>query len=64
MAFDWGSLKPGSLIVDVGGGLGHVSMVIGQEYPDLKFAVEDRTATVQDAILVRLHSYPQRLFLF
>lgn len=51
-AFDWDSLKPGSLVVDIGGSLGYVSMSIAREYPQLKFAVEDRPSTSQDAIQV------------
>lgn len=49
-AFDWCALKPGSLVVDVGGSLGHVSMEIAKAFPDLKIAHEDLPSTSQDAL--------------
>jgi len=40
-AFPWETLNPGSIIVDVGGGIGRVSMQIAKKFPDLKFVIQD-----------------------
>ena len=55
IVFDWGSLKPGSLVVDVGGGLGHVSMDIARACPELRVSVYDTPGTAKDA--VEVHSF-------
>ena len=47
--FDFSSLRDGALVIDVGGGIGSVSMVIAKAYPKLNFVVEDRLKVVQDA---------------
>jgi O-methyltransferase domain len=39
--FPWGNLDAGSTIVDVGGGIGMVSVEIAKEFPELKFIVQD-----------------------
>lgn len=40
-AFPWQTLAPGSVIVDVGGGVGLVSWEIAKKFPKLKFVVQD-----------------------
>lgn len=50
--YTWGQLPEGSLIVDVGGGLGSQSLVLAKHHPQLRFVVQDREAVVQDAIEV------------
>lgn len=47
--FRWGDLPPKSVVVDVGGGLGHVTMRIAREYPDLRYIVQDRVAIIEQA---------------
>ncbi len=42
----------GSLIVDVGGGVGSQSLVLANHYPHLRFIVQDREAVVRDAVEV------------
>lgn len=37
----WGELRQKSLVVDVGGGVGHVSAAIAQAHPQLRFCVQD-----------------------
>ena len=38
------SLKEGSLLVDVGGGVGSVTLVLYKAYPHLKYVVQDLPA--------------------
>ncbi|PFH48387.1 hypothetical protein AMATHDRAFT_42318 [Amanita thiersii Skay4041] len=40
--FDWGGLAANSLVVDVGGGIGRVTLKVVQRYLDLKYIVQDR----------------------
>lgn len=46
--FDWGSLKDGSIVVDVGGGIGTLSMAMAKKYPHLKLVVQDRGPVTKD----------------
>ena len=39
-SFDWGSLGEG-VVVDIGGGSGHLSIPVAQEFPQLQFVVQD-----------------------
>jgi len=48
--FDWGSLKEGSVVVDVGGGVGTLSIAIAQKYPHLNFVVQDRGPVVKNGL--------------
>jgi hypothetical protein len=48
--YGWGQLPEGSLIVDVGGGVGSQSLVLANHYPHLRFVVQDREAVVRDAV--------------
>lgn len=47
----------GHLVVDVGGGPGHVSMALAEKYPSLRFEVQDLPETVQ----VGAQNCPQHL---
>jgi hypothetical protein len=47
--YGWGELPEGSLIVDVGGGVGAQSFLIASHHPQLRFVVEDRESVVGDA---------------
>ncbi|OCH90318.1 S-adenosyl-L-methionine-dependent methyltransferase [Obba rivulosa] len=46
--FDWGSLSEGSIIVDVGGGIGTSSLVLAKAFPKLRYVVQDRPAVVEE----------------
>lgn len=48
--YAWGQLPEGSLIVDVGGGVGSQSLVLAKHHPQLRFVVQDREAVVRDTI--------------
>ncbi len=40
-AYPWESLPKGSLVVDVGGGVGHIAAAIAQAHPQLRFQIQD-----------------------
>lgn len=44
--YPWHLLPENSLIVDVGGGPGHVSMELAKRHPSLRFEVQDLAETV------------------
>ncbi|RPD58019.1 S-adenosyl-L-methionine-dependent methyltransferase [Lentinus tigrinus ALCF2SS1-7] len=44
--FPWDKLPTGSVIVDVGGGIGSMSVQLAEKYPQLRFIVQDRLQTV------------------
>ncbi|KAF7335897.1 S-adenosyl-L-methionine-dependent methyltransferase [Mycena sanguinolenta] len=46
-AYDWGCLAPGSLVVDVGGGVGTASLILAAEFPELKFLVQDLEKVIE-----------------
>lgn len=46
--FDWSALPAGSTVVDVGGGIGTVSMALTKMQPQLKIVVQDRASVVAD----------------
>ncbi|KAI0682005.1 S-adenosyl-L-methionine-dependent methyltransferase [Earliella scabrosa] len=47
--FPWSDLAPNSLVVDVGGGIGSVSVQIALAHPHLRLVVQDRAETVTRA---------------
>ncbi|KAI9437949.1 S-adenosyl-L-methionine-dependent methyltransferase [Lactarius indigo] len=47
--YAWEKLPPGSLVVDVGGGVGSQSLTLARRHPSLQFIVQDREAVVGDA---------------
>ena len=51
--YDWKSLPSGSVVVDVGGGIGSQSLALAKAYDHLKFVVQDRDSVVADAVKVR-----------
>ena len=46
--FDWSTLPVDGTVVDVGGGIGTVSMALAKMQPNLKLVVQDRAAVVVD----------------
>ena len=51
--FDWAGLEEGSLVVDVGGGIGSTSMTLAKAFPHLRFCIQDRPRTVELGKAVR-----------
>ena len=49
IVFDWNSVPQGGLLVDVGVGLGNVSIEVAKVRPDMQFVVEDRPQVVERA---------------
>ncbi|KAF2176460.1 putative O-methyltransferase [Zopfia rhizophila CBS 207.26] len=47
--YDWTSLPQGSTVVDIGGSQGHVSMHLAQQFPHLRFVVQDKPEVVYGA---------------
>lgn len=47
LAFDWHSLSPGSIIVDVGGGLATSAIPIAMNVPHVKVVVQDLLSVVE-----------------
>ncbi|KAI0763009.1 S-adenosyl-L-methionine-dependent methyltransferase [Fomes fomentarius] len=47
--FPWDKLASNSLIVDVGGGVGHVSIKLAEAHSHLRFVVQDRARTIGHA---------------
>lgn len=45
----WEKLPPGSLVIDVGGGVGSLSLTLARRYPNLCLVVQDRGAVIEDA---------------
>ena len=48
--YDWERLPEGSLVVDVGGGVGAQSLTLAQHHPQLRFVIQDRESVLGDAI--------------
>ncbi|TBU26516.1 O-methyltransferase [Dichomitus squalens] len=44
--FPWHELPQDSVVVDIGGGIGSVSVILAEAYPHLRFVVEDREPVV------------------
>ncbi|KAJ7327940.1 S-adenosyl-L-methionine-dependent methyltransferase, partial [Mycena albidolilacea] len=49
--FDWSALPADSILIDIGGGLGHTSMTIAQKNPTLRIIKQDLDHQVEDAKL-------------
>jgi len=48
--FQWSTLSPKSSVVDIGGGLGHLTMKIYNAHPHLKYIVQDREQVISQAV--------------
>ena len=61
--YAWENLPEGSLVVDVGGGVGAQSLTLATKFPQLHFVVQDREPVVRDAVEVRDYSPNMLCFL-
>lgn len=59
--FNWEVYPRGSLVVDVGGGVGSQCVALAKNYPHLSFAIQDRASVVQEAVKVH---FPVRSLLY
>ncbi|KAI0278948.1 S-adenosyl-L-methionine-dependent methyltransferase [Russula aff. rugulosa BPL654] len=59
--YAWGRLPQGSLVVDVGGGVGAQSFTLAKHHPQLRFIVQDRESVVGDAIEYWKKNMPEAL---
>lgn len=50
--FPWDTVPDGGKVVDVGGNVGSVSLVVAKQYPKLKFVVQDLPHVVGHAATV------------
>ena len=53
VAFSWDVLPEGSVLVDVGGGIGATSIIVAENHPHIHVIVEDREQVVSTAREVR-----------
>ncbi|KAF5312468.1 hypothetical protein D9619_003733 [Psilocybe cf. subviscida] len=60
-AFDWPSLPAGSIVVDVGGGVGTSSLALAKKFPEIKIVVQDLPPVVRDAELVWEKELPEEI---
>ncbi|KAJ8501504.1 hypothetical protein ONZ45_g12131 [Pleurotus djamor] len=61
IGFKWGGLPKNTVVVDVGGGLGHTTMNIAEGHTHLKFIVQDRPAVIEQAKQHWEAAFPDRL---
>lgn len=47
VGFPWHKLPDGSVVVDVGGGIGSTSMLLANAFPHLRFVIQDRPPVVE-----------------
>ncbi|KAF8498100.1 S-adenosyl-L-methionine-dependent methyltransferase [Russula emetica] len=59
--YAWERLPQGSLVVDVGGGVGAQSFTLAKHHPQLRFVIQDRESVVGDAIEYWKKNMPEAL---
>ncbi|KIY48412.1 S-adenosyl-L-methionine-dependent methyltransferase [Fistulina hepatica ATCC 64428] len=47
--FRWDELPPNARVVDVGGGIGHITMTIARQNPNLRYVIQDRPSVIHAA---------------
>ncbi|CAK5276426.1 unnamed protein product [Mycena citricolor] len=60
-AYKWEEVSPGSLIVDVGGGVGTSTLTLAKKFPDLKFVVQDLEAVIGQAKDIWATEHPEAI---
>ena len=50
LACDWKSLSNDAVVVDVGGGVGEISLTLAREYEHLRFVIQDLHGAVEDGV--------------
>ncbi|KAJ7067487.1 S-adenosyl-L-methionine-dependent methyltransferase [Mycena amicta] len=60
-AYDWGTLPAGSLVVDVGGGVGTSCLTLAKEFRDMKFVVQDLPGVIEQGQDVWQQKMPEAL---
>jgi len=58
VGYTWENIAEGSLVVDVGGGVGSQSLTLATHQPHLRFVVQDRESVVGDAVEVHPSNPP------
>ncbi|KAF7349735.1 hypothetical protein MSAN_01700300 [Mycena sanguinolenta] len=59
--FNWSDLPAGSVLVDVGGGTGHISLAIAQKNPGLRIVVQDLEDTIKDSKMYWKENLPSHI---
>ncbi|KZV88451.1 O-methyltransferase [Exidia glandulosa HHB12029] len=59
--FDWQSLPSGSLVVDVGGNVGNMMMPLHENFPHLRFEVQDRKQACETGTKLWNAKYPDAI---
>ncbi|KAJ7153303.1 O-methyltransferase [Mycena filopes] len=57
--FDWGALPAGSVVVDVGAGIGSASMMIAKKHPELHIVLQDLAPTANGARVHWTQNFPE-----
>jgi len=60
-AFDWQALPQDAVVVDVGGGVGAVSLALAKSHSHLKIVIQDRPAVVEEGKTVWKRDFPQAI---
>ncbi|KDQ60868.1 hypothetical protein JAAARDRAFT_125414 [Jaapia argillacea MUCL 33604] len=59
--FDWASLTPDDLVVDVGGGNGMPSMIVAQAFPQVRIVIQERPQVVEHGLKFWNEVYPEAI---
>jgi len=48
-ALDWAALKDDAVVVDIGGGVGNLTLLLAKDFPQLKYVVQDLETVIPEA---------------
>jgi hypothetical protein len=59
VAYDWKALAPGSVVVDVGGGLGTAIAPLARDFPQLQYVVQDLPGVIEEGkqVFINIPNY-------